>query len=70
LFAPAKTPADVVRRLSDLVNAALRTPTLRDQLARLYAEPYPGDPESLRQLVEADTVRWGQMIKAAGIEPE
>jgi tripartite-type tricarboxylate transporter receptor subunit TctC len=70
LFAPAKTPPEIVQRLTDLTNAALRTPTLRDQLARLYAEPYPGDPEALRKLVEADTVRWGQMIKAAGIEAE
>ncbi|HMA09578.1 MAG TPA: tripartite tricarboxylate transporter substrate binding protein [Ramlibacter sp.] len=70
LFAPAKTPPDIVKRLSDLVNAALRVPAMRDQLARLYAEPYPGDPDSLRQLVAQDTVRWGQMIKAAGIEPE
>jgi len=30
----------------------------------------PGDPESLRRLVEKDTARWGQLIKAAGIEPE
>jgi tripartite-type tricarboxylate transporter receptor subunit TctC len=70
LFAPARTPPEVVKRLSDLTNTILRSPAMRDQLARLYAEPYPGDPEALRQLVEVDTVRWGRMIKAAGIEAE
>ena len=70
VFLPARTPADIVRRLSDSVNAAVRSPGMRDYLARLYAEPYPGDPESLRQLVARDTERWGQLVKAAGIEPE
>ena len=39
-------------------------------LGNLYADPLPGDPESLRRLVERDTARWGQLIKTAGIEPE
>jgi len=70
LFVPAKTPPEVVKRLSDLCNAAIRSQGMRDMLAKVYAEPYPGDPESLRLLVERDTARWGRMIKAAGIEPE
>lgn len=43
---------------------------MKEYLTKLYASPYPGDPESLRALVQRDTVRWGEMIKAAGIEPE
>jgi len=70
IFAPAKTPAAVVGRLAELINAAIRDPGMKEYLARLYASPFPGDPESLRQLVQRDTVRWGEMIKDAGIEPE
>jgi tripartite-type tricarboxylate transporter receptor subunit TctC len=70
LFVPAKTPPDIVRRLADLANAAIRDPGMKEYLAKLYASPLPGDPESLRALVARDTVRWGEMIKAAGIEPE
>jgi len=36
----------------------------------MYALPFPGDADSLRQLIARDTARWGQLIKAAGIEPE
>ena len=43
---------------------------MQESLARLYALPYPGTPDSLKQLVDKDTARWGQLIKAAGIEPE
>lgn len=70
LFVPARTPQDVVKRLSDLTNEVVRSPGMSTYLANLYAEPMPGDPESLRRLVEKDTARWGQLIKAAGIEPE
>ena len=70
LFAPAKTPQPVVARLSELVNGIIRSPAMAESLARLYALPYPGTPESLKQLVDKDTARWGQLIKAAGIEPE
>ena len=70
LFVPARTPPEVVKRLSDLTNDIVRSAGMATYLANLYAEPLPGDPESLRRLVEKDTARWGQLIKAAGIEPE
>jgi tripartite-type tricarboxylate transporter receptor subunit TctC len=70
MFAPAKTPPEVVKRLSELINAAVQDPGMKEYLARLYASPFPGNPESLRQLVQRDTVRWGEMIREAGIEPE
>lgn len=70
LFLPARTPQEVVRRLAELTNTVVRSHGMLEHLARLHAEPFPGDPESLRRLVERDTARWGQLIKAAGIEPE
>ncbi len=70
LFAPAKTPQPVVARLSELVNGIIKSPAMQESLARLYALPYPGSPQSLRELIDKDTARWGQLIKAAGIEPE
>ncbi|MBL8289792.1 MAG: tripartite tricarboxylate transporter substrate binding protein [Rubrivivax sp.] len=70
LFAPAKTPAAVVNRIAELANGIVRSPAMADYLARMYALPFPGTPESLRQLIERDTARWGLLVKAAGIEPE
>jgi tripartite-type tricarboxylate transporter receptor subunit TctC len=70
LFAPARTPPAVINRLAELSNGVVRSAGMQEYLARMYALPFPGSPESLRQLVESDTARWGQLIKAAGIEPE
>ncbi|RYZ04086.1 MAG: tripartite tricarboxylate transporter substrate binding protein [Comamonadaceae bacterium] len=70
LFAPAKTPQPIVNRLAELANGVVRSPGMLEHLARMYALPFPGSPESLRQLVDRDTARWGQLAKAAGIEPE
>jgi tripartite-type tricarboxylate transporter receptor subunit TctC len=70
LFAPAKTPQSVVGKLADAVNAIVRSPGMQDYLARMYALPFPGTPESLTALIDRDSARWGQLIKAAGIVPE
>jgi len=70
LFAPAKTPAPIVNQLAEMANAIVRSPGMQEYLAKMYALPFPGTPESLRQLVERDTARWGQLIRSAGIEPE
>ena len=70
LFAPARTPPAAIARIAELANGIVRSPGMQEYLARMYALPYPGSPESLKQLVEKDTARWGQLIKAAGIEPE
>jgi tripartite-type tricarboxylate transporter receptor subunit TctC len=70
LFAPAKTPPAIVNQLADMAAGIVRSPGMQDYLARMYALPFPGTPESLRQLVERDTARWGELIRAAGIEPE
>lgn len=70
LFAPARTPQPVVARLAELTNGIVRSAGMQEHLARMYALPFPGSPESLKQLVERDSARWGQLIKAAGIEPE
>jgi tripartite-type tricarboxylate transporter receptor subunit TctC len=70
LFAPAKTPQPVVTKLADAVNAIVRSPGMQEHLAKMYALPLAGSPESLKALIEKDSARWGQLIKAAGIEPE
>lgn len=70
LFVPAKTPQDVIQRIAKAANEVVRSPGMAETLGKLYAQPFPGNPESLRELAARDTVRWGEMIKAAGIEPE
>ena len=70
LFAPAKTPQPVVARLAETVDGIVRSPGMQEYLAKMYALPFPGTPQSLKALVDKDSARWGQLIKSAGIEPE
>ena len=70
IFAPAQTPAAIVTQLSEQITAIVRDPAMQEHLARLYALPLPGSPSALRELAARDTARWGELIKAAGIEPE
>ncbi len=70
LVLPAHTPEPVVNKLSELTNRVLANPETEKFLADLYIQPYPGSPHSLTQLIQSDTKRWGELIKAAGIEPQ
>ncbi|MBM3355628.1 MAG: tripartite tricarboxylate transporter substrate binding protein [Betaproteobacteria bacterium] len=67
LLAPAGTPAEVVRRLNAEVNRLLAEPAVRERLATLGAESTGGTPEQFAQAIRADTARWAQVVKTAGI---
>jgi tripartite-type tricarboxylate transporter receptor subunit TctC len=70
IFLPAHAPPEIVNRLAQLCNEVLGTPKARDFLRSLGADPFPGSPEQLAQHVQSETAKWGQIVRAAGIEPE
>ncbi|MBB1599583.1 tripartite tricarboxylate transporter substrate binding protein [Variovorax sp. UMC13] len=70
LYAPAKTPAPVVQRLSELMRDALATPSVRQAIEKTGQEVAFAPPEELAKFQLAELERWGRIIKAAGIEPE
>lgn len=71
LAAPAGTPAPIVARLNEAVRAAMDNPELRQRLATgLGMAVRPSSPEEAVRFVAAETVKWTNAIRAAGIEPE
>jgi tripartite-type tricarboxylate transporter receptor subunit TctC len=70
MFAPAKTPKDVVDKLNAVVRKALAKPEVREKIASYAAEPAPGTPEDLAVFVKDQLASWGKSIKEAGIQPE
>jgi tripartite-type tricarboxylate transporter receptor subunit TctC len=70
ILAPAGTPQEIVRRLNAEINRILRLPAVRDRLAALGAEPTGGTPEQFAETIRADTARWAQVVRAAGIRIE
>ena len=68
ITAPPKTPPAIIAKLNAALNAALNTPDLRSAILRLHAQPGGGDTRELADLIKADTVRWGNVIKAANVK--
>ena len=67
LAAPAKTPAAVVARLNQEAQKALSHPDVKKRLADLNVHAKHSTPEQLGRWLEADIVRWGEVIQKAGI---
>lgn len=67
LVAPAGTPAAIVQRLNAAVDRALGR---ADTIARLLAEgsvPLGGSSAHFAQVLKAETARWGQAVRQAGV---
>ena len=70
LFAPARTPPDVVRKISADANTALADPAIRDKLAKSGYVGGGSSPEELAKLLKSDIARWGSVIKSIGLKIE
>ena len=70
VYAPAGTPAPVIKRLNELLTTAVRAPAAKAFFETSGAEAWTSTPEELARHQAAETLKWGKVIKAAGIEPE
>ena len=68
LYAPAGTPADIVRRLNAEVNALIAQPATVTRFAELGAEPFGGPPQALASFLKAEQDKWGKIIRDLGIK--
>jgi putative tricarboxylic transport membrane protein len=68
IFAPGKTPPDVLKKLSDALQKALADENTRKRLLDLGADlsnKAATTPEGLRKHVEAEVARWDKVLKGA-----
>jgi len=71
LFAPAGTPAERIALLNRAVQAALATEEMRSRLAGALGMTLRGSsPEEAAAFVRAETIKWTNAIRQAGIEPQ
>jgi tripartite-type tricarboxylate transporter receptor subunit TctC len=68
LFAPAGTPPEIISKLNTEVALALKDPVSHDTLSAQGAEPAPGTPDALRQLIRDDLKKWGDVVKRIGLQ--
>jgi len=70
MLAPAATPREIVARLNHEITRALTAPDLRERLTAAGVEPWPGTPEDLAALLRSETLRYGEVIKRAGVRAD
>ena len=70
IYAPAKTPADVVGKLNATVNEILTSPEIKRRLDQLSVIIRTGTPAYLGAWTKSEIDKWARLSKAAGIEPE
>jgi tripartite-type tricarboxylate transporter receptor subunit TctC len=71
LFAPKRTPKNIIDKLNAVVVDALADATVRARLAEQGVETFPREqqtPEALRALQKADIEKWWPLIKELGLK--
>ena len=70
LFAPAKTPPAIIRRLNQVTVAWLKKPETTKSFFDLGAQVIASTPEELTTAMKGDMAKWGKIIKDVGIRGE
>jgi tripartite-type tricarboxylate transporter receptor subunit TctC len=70
LFAPAKTPPEIVNRLNTELRKIIDNPDVKAKIALLGFEAFSSSTDELAEHVKVQLVKWTKMIKDAGIQPE
>ena len=67
LFVPAKTPREIVGKISADTRTVLAETALRAKLAEMGYVAAPSSPEELGKLLRSEIARWSAVIKSMGI---
>jgi tripartite-type tricarboxylate transporter receptor subunit TctC len=65
---PRGTPAEIIDKLSNQINATLADPMVKARLAELGAMTLGGSPADFGKLISDETEKWGKVVKVAGIK--
>jgi tripartite-type tricarboxylate transporter receptor subunit TctC len=68
--APKDTPADIIERLNNEINAVIADPKMNERLVGLGVEPTPMTPAQFGKLCADATEKWARVIKFANIKAE
>ena len=66
VFAPARTPTDIVARLNREIVAALNAGDVKEQLRVQGLDTLPSTPEQFAAFIKVEIAKWAQVIKVSG----
>ena len=70
LVGPAGLPPAILKRIHAAAIAALNSPELIEQYARVSGVPMPSSPEEFSVYLAQDQAKWGKVVKAIGFKAE
>ncbi|HWV54406.1 tripartite tricarboxylate transporter substrate binding protein [Pseudorhodoplanes sp.] len=68
VLAPAGTPPDIVKKLNEVFVETLKEPEVAARIRSVGAEPSPMTPSQFDAFIKAETKKWADVIKKAGIK--
>jgi tripartite-type tricarboxylate transporter receptor subunit TctC len=68
--APRNTPADIIVKLNNEINAALASPVMKARFADLGSTVFPTSPAEFGKHIADEIGKWGKVIRAANIKAE
>jgi len=69
LFAPARTPKEIIDRYAKAAIEAIHAPDMKLRLEQMGLEPTGLGPAELGAILRADYDKWGPVIRASGFKP-
>jgi tripartite-type tricarboxylate transporter receptor subunit TctC len=70
LFAPSSTPPEIVGKLNEAITKVLAMPEIKEKFAGVGAMAYPTTSAAFGQMVQAESARWGDLIRKTGIKAD
>jgi len=70
MLAPAGTPREIVKRMSEEVARIIKSDETRAKLEAMGTFPAGSTPEEFDAFIAAETAKWAQVIKTAGVKPD
>jgi tripartite-type tricarboxylate transporter receptor subunit TctC len=68
LVAPAGTPDAIVTRINASINDALKSPAIREALAKFSSEPLGGSQQEFAAFVAAESKKWTEIVRLSGVK--
>jgi tripartite-type tricarboxylate transporter receptor subunit TctC len=68
IYAPAKTPKEIVEKINTQVLAAIADPAIQERMKGLGVDIIAKGPAELLELTKADLAKWGPIVKKAGVK--
>jgi tripartite-type tricarboxylate transporter receptor subunit TctC len=70
VMAPGGTSLDIVKRISEEVQAILREDEMKQRFDQMGGEIVASSPAEFAEYIKADSIKWSAVAKAAGVQPQ